>query len=262
MTERTPPSESPATSGALPTPTVSFTDAAERILRQVGEPMHYRDLTAKALEQGLITKSGKTPAATMNAQIGIDIERRQSRGEPPRFVRLGHGLLGLAATKPHGLLAQIDEQNQQVRQALADRLRAMPPADFEALIGRLLGELGFDEVAVTRYSGDGGIDVRGTLVVGDVIRTRMAVQVKRWTANVSAPTVHEVRGALGVHDQGLIITTSDFTAGARADAASPDRVPVALMNGAQLVALLVEHQIGVKRVEAAVLELAELEEEA
>ena len=41
---------------------------------------------------------------------------------------------------------------------------------------------------------------------------------KRWKANVQAPTVQQVRGALGAHDQGLIITTSDFSAGARAEA--------------------------------------------
>jgi restriction system protein len=43
----------------------------------------------------------------------------------------------------------------------------MKPADFEALIGRLLTALGFEAVAVTPLAGDGGIDVRGTLVVGD-----------------------------------------------------------------------------------------------
>ena len=66
---------------------------------------------------------------------------------------------------------------------------------------------------VTAKSGDGGIDVRGTMVTGDVIRTRMAVQVKRWKNNVQAPTVQQVRGSLGTHDQGFIITTSDFSTG-------------------------------------------------
>jgi restriction system protein len=59
-------------------------------------------------------------------------------------------------------------------------------------------------------SKDGGIDVRGALVVGDVIRTRLAVQVKRWKNNVQSPVIQQVRGSLGAHEQGLIITTSDF----------------------------------------------------
>ena len=135
------------------------------------------------------------------------------------------------------------------------RLKGMPPDAFEALIGQLLAALGFDEVEVTRRSGDGGIDVRGTLVVGDVIRIRMAVQVKRWQHNVQSPTVQQVRGALGAHDQGLVITTSDYGPGAHREASRPDAVKVALMNGEQLVALLVEHGIGVQRAAYDLIEL-------
>jgi restriction system protein len=121
--------------------------------------------------------------------------------------------------------------------------------------------LGFHDVTITGRSGDGGVDVRGTLVVGDVIRTRMAVQVKRWKANVQAPIVQQVRGSLGTHDQGLIITTSDFSAGARVEAERPNAVPVALMNGQQLVTLLIEHDLGVRRVAYNLIELAEAYEE-
>lgn len=121
------------------------------------------------------------------------------------------------------------------------------PAKFEELIGQLLAAIGFEEVSVTDGSKDGGVDVRGTLVVGDVIRTRMAVQVKRWKQNVRAPLVQQVRGALGAHEQGLIVTTSDFAPGARREAARPDATPVALMNGEQLVDLLVGNDVGVTR---------------
>ncbi len=83
----------------------------------------------------------------------------------------------------------------------------------------------------------------------------MAVQVKRWRTNVQAPTVQQVRGSLGTHDQGLIITTSDFSPGARTEAERPNAVPVALMSGEQLVGLLVEHDIGVRRAPYDLLEL-------
>ena len=42
-------------------------------------------------------------------------------------------------------------------------------------------------------------------------------------------------------------TTSDFSAGAIKEAAQPDKTPIALMNGEQLVMLLMEHGIGVHR---------------
>ena len=110
---------------------------------------------------------------------------------------------------------------------------------------------------MTGRRGDRGIDVRGTLVVGDVIRTRMAVQVKRWNHNIQAPIVQQVRGSLGTHEHGLIVTTSDFSPGARAEAARPDAVPVALMNGEQLVVILVENGIGVNRRQHELIELEE-----
>ena len=84
-------------------------------------------------------------------------------------------------------------------------------------------------------------------MVGDVIRTRMAVQVKRWKKNIQAPTVQQVRGSLGSHEQGLIITTSNFSKGAVTEATEPNKTPIALMNGSQLVQLLIENNIGVQR---------------
>jgi restriction system protein len=95
------------------------------------------------------------------------------------------------------------------------------------------------------------------MVTGDVIRTRMAVQVKRWRNNVQAPTVQQVRGSLGTHEQGLIIALSDFSKGAREEAERADATPVALMNGEQLVKLLVENDIGVRRTSHDLIEFGE-----
>ncbi|HLM58829.1 MAG TPA: HTH domain-containing protein [Pyrinomonadaceae bacterium] len=234
-----------------PTPPthLSFTDAAEKVLDKYADksPMHYRAITDRALELGLIATAGKTPEATLYAQIITENQRRTRRGERPRFVRYGKGYVGLSKWKGIGLAFQIEQHNQHVRKKLIQQIGKMPPAEFESLIGALLAKLGFEDVTVTSFKGDGGIDVRGTMVTGDVVRTRMAVQVKRWKANVQSPTVQQVRGSLGAHEQGLIITTSDFSKGARAEAERADATPVALMNGEQLVKLLVENDIGIRR---------------
>ena len=66
-------------------------------------------------------------------------------------------------------------------------------------------------------------------------------------SNIQAPVVQQVRGSLGVHEQGLIITTSNFSSGAIKEAAQADKSPIALMNGEQLVILLMEYGIGVHR---------------
>lgn len=229
----------------------SFTDCAQRVLEEFGgkKPMHYKEITEKALQKGWLVTGGKTPEATMYAQVITEIKRQQKRGERPRFVQHGRGYVGLSQWMGRGLAFQIEQHNHQVRKALRERLLAMKPGEFEELISQLLAEMGFEMVEVTKLSGDGGIDVRGTLVVGDVVRIKMAVQVKKWKLknNIQAPVVQQVRGSLGVHEQGLIITTSDFSPGAVRESAQTDKTPIALMNGEQLVMLLMEHGIGVHR---------------
>ena len=153
------------------------------------------------------------------------------------------------------MASEIELQNQKVRAQLHQRLLTMSPIDFEALMGRLLSALGFEQIEVTAARSDGGIDVRGTLVVGDVIKTRMAVQVKRWRHNVQAPVVQQVRGSLGAHEQGLIITTSGFSSGSRVEAERADTTPVALMDGDQLVNLLIENDLGIRRESYDLIEL-------
>lgn len=237
---------------------VSFTDAAEQVLTQHGggQPMHSREITAKALALGLIRTSGRTPEATMYASVMEEIQRYKKRGESPRFHMPGKSMIGLAKSLPVGIPSQVDQHNRKVRTQLHARMMAMKWGEFEDLVGVLLAELGFEEVAVTPRRGDKGIDVRGTLVVGDAVRIRMAVQVKRWKDNVQAPTVQQVRGSLGTHEQGLIITTSDFSAGARKEAIRVDAAPVGLMSGQQLINLMLEHEIGVQKTSLDLFEVA------
>lgn len=246
-----------------PASSLSFTDAAERVLdsQPDARPMHYRLMTQRALDLGLISTHGLTPEATMYSQILSEMQRKTRRGMVPRFEKTGRGMFGLSRWTKTGLAHQIERHNEHVRKELHKQLSTMEPAEFEQLIGRILGDLNFEQVIVTPLRKDGGIDVRGTLVVGDVIHTRMAVQVKRWKGNVQSQDVQRLRGSLGAHEQGLIITTSDFSPAARQEAARSDATPVALMNGEQLVSLLVENGIGVRRTTHDLIELGEEEDE-
>lgn len=58
---------------------------------------------------------------------------------------------------------------------------------------------------------------------------------------------YALEASAGTHEQGLIITTSDFSPGAVKEAAHHDKPPIALMNGEQFVIRLMEHGIGVHR---------------
>lgn len=258
-TNITKPSETKVEEPPKQSPRLSFNDAAELVLEDYAnkQPMHYRDITEKILKLDLVHTEGQTPEATLYAQVLTEIKRQVKRGETTRFFKHGKGYIGLRKWMGEGLAYEIQNHNTEVRKKLHARLFRMSPAEFEALVAQLLVALGFEDVIVTQISNDGGIDVRGTLVVGEVIRTRMAIQVKRWKKNVQAPIVQQVRGSLSAHEQGLIITTSDFSKGAYEEAQISDKTPVALMNGEQFVALLVENDIGVQRTAYDLIDLEE-----
>src|SRR5664280_724477 len=235
---------------------LTFLQAAEEVLRShsPGAPLHFRKITDLAQLDGLIASQGLTPDATMGAQLYSDIKKRAASGKPQRFRQYGKGLFGLAApTDPLG--GAISQHNENVRSKLRATLSGLDPQEFEQLIGMLLASLGFVDVIVTKYSGDGGIDVRATLTVGGVTEVKTAVQVKRWSKNIAGKTVRELRGGLGPHERGLIVTLSDFTPDARNEGAASDKTPITLVNGERLLNLLIEYEIGVRSKTVELLEL-------
>lgn len=231
---------------------MTYLDAAYTILKAAGQPLRFEEITERALAQQLISPQGLTPDATMASRLYIDTLQEYSR-----FVRAGKGAFGLAKWQPEGIESQVDKLNQTTREQLRSVLLEMPCDRFEALIGELLIRMGFDEgtVTVTRRSGDGGIDVTGIYRATGLTGVSAAVQAKRWKANVQAPTVTSLRGSLQVHQQGIIITTSDFSKGAHAEAMAPNKTHIGLINGKELVDLLVKHKVGVREKPLPVLSL-------
>jgi restriction system protein len=89
--------------------------------------------------------------------------------------------------------------------------------------------------------------VRATLIVGGgMIRLPYAVQVKRWKHNILTPQVQALRGSLDAGEHGVLVTTSNYSTGAVADANAAGKRPMALINGQQLIGLLVKHGFGVQ----------------
>jgi hypothetical protein len=76
--------------------TMTFTDAAYRLLGESGEPRHYRWLAEEALRRGWLKTEGKTPEATMYAVLFTEIKNEIPGKAPSRFVRTGRGMFGLA----------------------------------------------------------------------------------------------------------------------------------------------------------------------
>ena len=232
---------------------MNFLDAAHQVLQQAQEPLHFTEIARRALAQKLIITEGQTPDATMGSRLYVDTKKEGSQ-----FRRVGKGYFALLE-RPHTdeITHRVEALNQRTHKQLRKLLHEMPPDRFEALIGELLLAIGFEEdsVEITSYHSDGGIDVRGILNAGDITRIQAAVQVKRWKRNVQAHTVRQVRGSLTTQEQGIIITTSDFSTGARAEANAIGKTPVSLVNGDVLLQLLIQHGIGVNKEQHTVLSL-------
>lgn len=122
-----------------------------------------------------------------------------------------------------------------------DQILELDAGEFEELVGSLLAALGFEGTEVTGKSWDGGVDVRGELDVSNLARIKLFVQAKRYKIghNVSVSEVRQFRSAIPNDGQGAFITTSDFPAQAREVAIQSGFPRIGLINGRQLVDLLV-----------------------
>jgi restriction system protein len=223
---------------------MTFLDAAYEILKQESRSLHYAEIAQRALDAGLLDTRGQTPEATMGSRLYVDTKKRDSR-----FRRTGRGIFALAEPRQPDVIQRIDDLNRQTRRELKKRLLALEPEKFEVLIGELLLAIGFVEetVTVTKRTSDGGIDVRGLMRVGGVAEVHTAVQAKRWKRNVQAPVVRNLRGSLKVHEHGIIITTSGYPRGAKAEAVEEGKTRISLVDGDMLIDLLVTHEIGVTK---------------
>jgi len=134
----------------------------------------------------------------------------------------------------------------------------MHPYRFEHLIRELLEAMGYEDVTVTKESGDKGVDVVATVQFGITTITEV-VQVKRHQASIGRPVLDQLRGALPYHKaiRGTLITLGSFSKGCTEAALYPGAAPIGLIDGDKLLELLVEHEIGIQKRPATLYELDE-----
>ena len=139
-----------------------------------------------------------------------------------------------------------DKYEVQIRSNLLDKLHSLTPAQFEKFSKGLLEAYGFVKMSVTQVNNDGGIDGDGLLKIG-LARMAVAVQCKRWAGNVPRSEIDKFRGAIqGTFEQGVFLTTSDFTSGAKEASIKKGAVPIILLNGESIVDLMIEKEFGVR----------------
>jgi len=146
------------------------------------------------------------------------------------------------------LKEQVDAYNAGCREDLLEFLQKLNWEDFERFASQLLRVYGFEDVEVTRPSNDGGIDGHGRLKVG-LAHMNVAFQCKRWTAKaIGRGKVDEFRGTIqGEYEQGVLFTTSTFSAGAKGVSIKKGAVPVVLIDGHEIVDLMIDKEFGIQR---------------
>ena len=85
-------------------------DAAIAILLSEGAPLHYREITKRAQDSGLVVLKGATPEATMNAMLAVAAKKGET------FTKVGPGVFGLldpeaARSSLRGAAAEVANNN-------------------------------------------------------------------------------------------------------------------------------------------------------
>lgn len=140
-------------------------------------------------------------------------------------------------------------EDEAWKERLSQLLMEINPYAFERLAQRLLRECGFEQVTVTKKSGDGGIDGIGRLKINGIFSFNVAFQCKRYSGTVGAPEIRDFRGSLSTNiEKGIFITTGRFTQQAKEEASAPGKQQIDLIDGEDFMEKLAQYGIGVKEV--------------
>lgn len=187
-----------------------------------------------------------------------------------RFFSLKRAAPTSPAANAHALAEQRCHENVPCEQCLAEQLHGLLlDLDFPAFalcLCRLLRALGYQDVHLAgrrewkgyNKPGGGGYDLEatlpGSLLPGSSSPRRMIVQIKQFDGlHVHQRSVDELRGTclrVGAAEA-LLITTSAFSKVVRAGVTAPGSAgsslaPVRLMDGEELIALLIQHRLGIR----------------
>ena len=143
------------------------------------------------------------------------------------------------------------------KDALLGAIAKMSPKKFEAFSRALLNRMGveFTEKGV-QISNDGGIDGYGYHIdANDFRTTRVVIQCKRYNAApVSEPEINQFLGAMNKYqaDYGVFITNGRFTKAAKT--AAREGSPITLIDGNDLVRLVIRYELYITPVKTYVLD--------
>lgn len=140
---------------------------------------------------------------------------------------------------------RLDRNRDVVLEQLREQLLELSTPAFEHIVARLLRVCGYGDVQVLEGC-KGGADLSASTSSG-LSQTVTLVQAKQYRSPVSRRFVDELRGAMlrtGAQ-QGVLLTTSTFYLPAYRAMWKDCPLPVRLVDGPELLSLLLTHGLGV-----------------
>ena len=176
------------------------------------------------------------------------------------FIRVGNfydistnGRHYLEKLDPENKLSRITDianrDNDETKQRLSKMLSEMNAFNFEAIVAQLFVKMDYKDVEDRQPTNDGGIDVIATknFGFGD---EQVLIQVKRYKNKIKREVISQLRDDMKAFDhatRGIVVTTSDFTDGAIERANESGEVPIDLINGENLIDLMIEYEVAIKK---------------
>lgn len=190
--------------------TNTFKGVAYEILKEAGVPMHSDEITDIALKRGWLKTAGKTPKATMNAQLVVDVNKR---GDQSLFVKTGPSTFALNGTNTEKE-TPLKEEQEQKEYKISSTLNSPQKGNIvEARVAELITLYGENLSCYRPISDDEGIDLivkeKGTL-------KSVYIQVKsNFSGDFSKPFVATVKkhNAVDSFSMGFVFCLFDTSKG-------------------------------------------------
>lgn len=254
----------------------TIAEAIEITLEEAGRP-----LTAQEVHDGIVERDryrfrADDPVHVVRSQLrrrcaNLDFP---SAVDDARFQRYDGGRYGLATWDPPRKAAgqpaedgperpapaparvtaarqHLDDAHRAYLQSLTERVldqvKSLDPIEFEVFCAKLLGAYGLSGLETTPASNDHGIDGTGTWDLGTG-ELDVAFQCKRYGKKaVSRKDIQAFRGSVyGVRHLGIFLTTSRFSKPAREEALRKGVLPLILIDGDELVGIMLDKGFGVE----------------
>lgn len=138
-------------------------------------------------------------------------------------------------------VATLEEAEEEAWLEILNYLGAMPPYDFQELVGGLLRGMSYHVSYIAPPGRDQGTDITAHVDPLGIQGARIKVQVKRRADKVDVDAVRSFLAVLGNDDVGIFVCTGGFTSEAQREARNQDRRKLMLVDAQRLFDLWVEH---------------------